>query len=169
MFPLCYWRFHPDVIAGAKIPQETVIPSAGQASSDLAGIVRAADIKRYETGALGSTEFIFEPEEHAKLPFVMKTMKAVLKSFDENDSKVSTSLTEFKLFGVFAPSKLKSLPAGNNLSEVFKAKHLKAVSKPVFLEPDVLPPRKDTRAIPKGGERTPVSKDKGQLKGNPSV
>ena len=33
----------------------------------------------------------------------------------------------------------------------------------------MLPPRKDTRAIPKGGERTPVSKDKGQLRGNPSV
>ena len=32
----------------------------------------------------------------------------------------------------------------------------------------MLPPRKDTRAIPKGGERTPVSKDRGQLRGNQS-
>ena len=133
-FPLCYWRFHPDAIAGSKVPQETVIFPAGQASTALAGIAQAADFKRLETGALGGSEFIFEPDENAKLPFVVKTTKAVLKSFEDNDPKVFTSLKEFKLFGVFAPSKFKSLPAGNNLSEVFKAKHLKADSPSMLLK-----------------------------------
>ena len=133
-FPLCYWRFHPDAIADVKVPQETVILPAGQASRVLAGIARAADFKRLGTGALGGTEFIFETEEHAKLLFVVKTTKAVLKSFKDNDPKVFSNLKEFKLFGVFAPSLFKSLPAGNNLSEVFKAGHLKTDSPSMLLK-----------------------------------
>ena len=61
-----------------------MILPAGQASRVLAGIARAADFKRLGTGAFGSTEFIFETEEHAKLLFVVKTTEAVLKSFNPN-------------------------------------------------------------------------------------
>ena len=98
---------------------------------------------------MGGTEFVFEPPESHKLPFLIKTLKAVLKSFDENDAKAFTSLKEYKLFGVFAPSKMSTVPEASNLSDIFKAKHLKADS-PSFLLKDTfdkIPQNLSTRSI----------------------
>ena len=71
-FPKCYWRFHADVIAGSKIPAETVILPAGEASTALAGVARAADFKRLETGALGGHRILIQTQRDCQAPIYGK-------------------------------------------------------------------------------------------------
>ena len=52
---------------------------------------------------MGSGELIFEPPKDLKAPFFAKSMKAVLKSFDEADKTAFSGLKEYKPITVLAP------------------------------------------------------------------
>ena len=77
---------------------------------------------------MGSGELLFEPPQDAKFPFFIKSVKAVLKAYEEDDSTAFSGLKEYKPMGVVAPSSLTLLPKVSKMSEMFREGKLKAYS-----------------------------------------
>ena len=124
-FPACYFRFRTEMLSGNKIPAETVILPLTEASSMISSFVRTQGFKQLETGAMNCGELIFEPPKDVKAPFFAKSLKAVLKSFNEAEKSAFSALKEYKPVTVLAPDSISLVPDVSRISEIFKEGKLK--------------------------------------------
>ena len=124
-FPNCFYRFIPGQLSD-RIPVETVILPQAETAAILGKHARTREFKQLDSGLMGGSELVFVPPKTMKTPFFVKALKAVLKSYKENESAAFTGLKEYKPTTLYAFESLEPVPEAEGMVHVFRDAKLKS-------------------------------------------